>query len=278
MHKNKTIKTMIFLIFSIITILALISVSSATSYNETKKLDSGEKIIKVSNEKYKIKWIADDSKDKDKKFVDITYISMKNKKNWAYMSITLDKLSKNKMNISVYSTSMRFSTNKIIKTKDNTTNYFLKRIKPKIAKLAKDSILNKETLMFNETRYLNKTSTDSEKNKTEIKTYQMNLKVYYYTKTSSIEILKRYLDLNKSNENKSNETSLKLYKGINKDISIYKYSKGKLKITIYPYGDYVQVCGVFKVYTKYVKTKLSPRQYFLKVYKKELERKNFISI
>jgi hypothetical protein len=232
-------------------------------YEPTKKIDSGTKVIQFNNEKYKINWKAEKLMKNDKRFVYITYNSMKNKKNKGYLHIILEKTSKDKMNIVKYSSPMKLPKNKIIKTKFNTDKYYWSKLRPQISKITKNSILNKGTLRYNEVRYFNRTGTSFINNKTIIKRYKMNWKVYYYSKTSSIEILKKYTDLNK------NETTTVAVIFSGQDVRIDKYNKEKLRISLYPHivGSGESVSSNHK----YVKTNLSPKQYYLKVYKKKLE-------
>ena len=258
MYKNKIIKTTVFLIFTIVIMSVFISATSAAVYEPTTKYDSGTKIIKVNNEKFKITWETEQVVARDKKHIYINYKSLKNKKKKGYLDIDLEKTSKKKMAISQYSSSMVLNSDKTIKTKTNTNNYYLKKIRPKIFKLAKNSILNKATLKFNKVTYVNRTVTDSATNETVIKTYKINWKVYYYAKTSSIEILKRYTELNKSNKNIPDI----IFNNV--DVRIDKFAKNKLKITNSPHR--FVICGS-NIYYKYVKTKLSPKQYYLMVYK-----------
>lgn len=99
----------------------------------------------------------------------------------------------------------------------------------------------------------------------------MNWLVYYYSKTSSIEIVERYTNLNITTMNKTIRTNLLLV-NLYQDILIEKYKKGKLKITIYPYG-IMKTCGS-SIYYKYIKTNLSPKKkYYLKIFKKKFETK-----
>lgn len=272
MYKNKVIKNIIFLIFllTIISVLISVSVACTPMKVDSKKFDSGTKIVKINNEKYKIKWeaitVSDYNSKELYKEIYIDYNSLKNKKNKGYLSIELSKTSKNKLTYHEKSSSMELASDKIITTKFNTNKYYWNKLRPKIHKLTKNSILNKATLKFNNLRYVNKTITDPAMNEIANKTYKMNWKVYYYTKTSSIEITERYTEL------KSNKSYPGGNYNYNQDIRIDKYSKGKLKITTFSYGVYTADCTSPFSY-KYVKTKLSPKQYYLKVYKNKLETK-----
>jgi len=271
MKKYKHAAKIIFLIFFITVAFALTSTSYGCLMEETKKIDSGKMIIKVENEKYQINWVTENitrtnSAGKDKKYVHISYKSLKNKQNQGSVHITLLKPVKNKIELEKYSSPMKVSSETMIKSKLNTYNYYWKKLRPRINQLVKNSILNKETLKYNETRLFNRTFTNSTNNETLINQYEMNWNVYYYNKTSSIEILKRYKEFNK---NKSEGSIFP-----DEDVRIDKFTKEKLKITKYSYSNlrikYVGGTNL-SIYYEYVKTNLSPKQYYLQVYKKKLE-------
>jgi len=262
MHKFKHVEKIIFLILLITTVFVLISASSASVYEETKKIDSGKKIITVNNQKYQITWMSKQVIGNDKKYVDISYKSMKNKKNSGSLYIKLQKTGKNKIALEEKFSPMIVPNEKTIQTQVNTDKYYWKKLKPLIDKLATTSILNKETLKYNETRSYNGTFTDYTGQKIITIPYEMNWKVYYYNKTSSIEILKRYYNMDK-----------KEFVAIFNDgnIRIDKFSKEKLRISMYPHSNKVPMDGDVIVSHKYVKTNLSPKQYYLQVYKNKLE-------
>ncbi len=271
MYKNSYVKTIVFLIFFICVTSLIISASSAETFEPTKKIDSGKKIIKVKNEKYQIKWETEQELNNDEEHTHIKYKSLKNKKNHGQIYLTLDKISKNKMVIYKYSTSMRLGSDRKVKIKTNTSNYYWKKLRPNIINITKNSILNKEILKYNKTRYFNRTITDPANNKTIIKSCKMNWKMYYYVKTSSIEIEERVTDLSYNGTNKFGEWYY--FYGFNNDIRIDKYTKGKLRITISPVDMLVLPCQTVSNTYKYVKTNLTPKQYFLKIYKKKIETK-----
>ena len=292
-YKNKVTKAIIFSIFLIAIVSALISASSAAMHEPKEKIDFGKKTIKINNEKYNIEWetykVMDKYeimsknrliskkyvaklrnhrlRDNAKRYVYITYTPTKNKKNNKYLDITLEKTSENKMNIIEYSSVMKLGTNKTIKTKISTYNYYWKELRPNISKITKNSILNKVTIRYDENRYFNRTIIDPTTNETITTPYEMNWKVYYYSKTSSIEISERYNELNNLSKN-----PYMILNVSSQDIRIDKYTKEKLKITIRPYNTHI-ICGP-STYYEYVKTKLSPKQYYLKVYKNKLKTKN----
>jgi len=297
MYKNKTIRTIILLILLITIVSVLISASSAARVEPpTEKIDSGKKIIKVNNEKYTIKWkthkvvdiyekekahkLKNNAKaDNSKRYVYIDYKSMKNKKNKGHLHITLYKTGKNKMKVLATSSLMNLDTSKTIKAKASTHKYYLKKLRPNIGKVTKNLILNKVTLRYDKNRYFNKTIKDPTTNETVTAQYKMNWKVYYHSKTSSIEIVESYIGLNNLSKNHYS-TSLRIVNP-NKDIRIDKHAKGKLKISILPtytpspYDESkISLCGGGpSINYKYVKTKLSPKQYYLKIYKKDFETK-----
>ncbi|MCL2156961.1 MAG: hypothetical protein FWH54_02950 [Methanobrevibacter sp.] len=263
MYKRTYIKNIIFLIFLLATVLTIVSVSYGALFEPEKKIDSGKKIIVLNKEKYKINWETDKVIDGDKKSVSIKYKSMKNKTNRGNLYITLYKNGKNKINFIKHSSSMIFSDSKIIKTKISSDKYYWSKLRPKITQLTKNIILNKKTLKYNGNRYFYKTLTDPINNETVIHKYKMNCKVYFYNKTSSIEILKKYTCLD-NNEKKYIHFH-------SQDIRIEKY-KGKLRIIIYSYDHIPYDCGPGPQPSyKYVKTNFSPKQYYLHVYKKKLE-------
>jgi len=272
MHKYKHFEKIIFLIFFITVAFALTSTSSGCLMEETKKIDSGKMIIKVENEKYQINWVTENitrtnSAGKDKKYIHISYKSLKNKENKGSLQITLIKTVKNKIELEKYSSPMKVPSKKIIKTNYNTDNYYWKKLKPQINQLVKNSILNKETLKYNETRLFNRTFINPSNNETLINQYEMNWEVYYYSKTSSIEILKKYKDLNK------NEINYIIFP--DDYIRIDKVNKEKLKITTNSNSHIIRNgSSSWDIFEKYVKTNLSPKQYYLQVYKKNLENEN----
>ena len=262
MHKFNHIEKIIFIIFLITTIFVLISASSAIMFEEKKKIDSGNKIIEVNNQKYQIKWISKQVIGNDKKYLDINYKSMDNKKISGSLHITIRKTGKNKILIKEKFSPMIVPYVKTIITKVSTDKYYWKKLRPKIDKLAKTSILNNATLKYNETRFFNGTFTDYTGQKTTIIPYEMNWKVYYYNKTSSIEIMKRYYDMNK-------KEFIAIFKDGN--VRIDKFSKDKLRISMYPHSNKVPMDGDVTVSHKYVKTNLTPKQYYIQEYQKMLE-------
>ncbi|MCL2156962.1 MAG: hypothetical protein FWH54_02955 [Methanobrevibacter sp.] len=263
MYKRTYIKNIIFLIFLLATVLAIVSVSYGATFETVKKIDSGKKIIVLNKEKYKIKWVAEKVTIRgEKNNFDITYKSLKNKKNKGYLHFTLEKAGKNKIRIENRSSPMIISDSKIIKTKISIDKYYWNKLRPKITQFTKNVMFNKRTLKYNEKRNFNKTLTDPINNETVINKYKVNWKVYYFSKISSIEISKRYTNKNNISNNMFS----------NQDIRIENYIKGKLRITIHSYSNVAQNCGSsVSISTKYVKTNFTPKQYYLHVYKKKLE-------
>ena len=192
---------------------------------------------------------------------------MKNNKNKGFLQITLSKTGKNKIFIAEYFSPMRVPNYKNIKTQVNTDKYYWEILRPQINKLVKNSILNKEFLKYNGSKLLYREFTDPTNNETLINIYEMNWEVYYYNKTSSIEILKRYTKLN---ENEPHYIVFPV-----QDIRIDKFNSGKLRITKFYYFNSkfrpLDGGGNSQNYNKYVKTNLSPKQYYLQVYKNKLE-------
>ena len=108
---NKHIKNIIFLIFFIAVILALISASSGCLIEYKEKIDSGKKIINLKNEKYQIQWETKKVIGHDKKYVSISYKSLKNNKNQGLVYISLNKIGKNKLSIEEHSSPMKVPKN-----------------------------------------------------------------------------------------------------------------------------------------------------------------------
>ncbi|MDR2966698.1 MAG: hypothetical protein LBU74_01975 [Methanobacteriaceae archaeon] len=277
MYKNKYIKNIICLTLLLTVVFLLISTSYADMVPETrKKIDSGKEIITVNNEKYIINWKTDKVIESDRKYLTIAYKSMKNQGKNNYLHISFYKYSKNVMWIdkhyskSKYGPFMGFSTYNTKKTKMNTDKYYWSKLRPQIIQITKDSILKKETIRYNEIRYHNKTINNSKSNETLTKQYKMNWKVHYLDKTSAIRISKRYIDLTKN---------IDYNVSADEDIYISKVSKKRLRIGIYTHNrSYARKNSWdtlnYLLNSKYVKTSLSPKQYYLEIYKKKLEKES----
>ncbi|MBZ9571654.1 hypothetical protein KQY27_08860 [Methanobrevibacter sp. TMH8] len=267
MYKIEYAKPIIFLILLVSVFFVLISASSAAMYDPTKTIDHGKKIIKVNNTKYKLYWETEQSIYQDKKKMHISYKSMKNKADKGYLYIEFYKTGKKKMGISKQYSSMIYGTEKIVKLKTNTDDFYWKKLRPKISNIIKKPILNKGFIKYNETRYINATYTDPKTGNNVTKPYKINWVVFYYTQTSSIEIMAIYTNL--SALNNSNILINRLLPS-DQIIRLDKFAKGKLKITSSVHD--IMPCGPTKKF-RYVNTNLTPKQYYLKVLKKEFETK-----
>ena len=245
MWKNKKVLAIFIALIMVCIVVQVIDPISAANTKKTT-VDKGIAPLKNSNI-IKMHWEVYDYSNKKLKIY--TYYTKNNTKiKYRYSKITIKKQAKNKLTINrIYISGNTPNSTKIIKTKLAPRNYYLKTYKNKLlknAKLKKKLDSGSEPLSNIPHSYITWKSS-----------------VYYNKKVSIFENFPHFDD-------ESNKTTI-----------IEKYGKNKLKITTKTIrksslkGSNVMYAleGPYKSKTvTYIKTKLSPKDYYFKIYKPKM--------
>jgi hypothetical protein len=277
--KLKHLLIAIIILFGILAVVSSVPACVPITPSEIE-LDEGNKIIKIGNNKYYVSWYAYRySKNKDDKIMFHKDYKLKNKGgkivSEAYTYYEIEKPQKNRIRVTTtYSTEPRIESVKTYKTKLNVKDFYLTQIKTQFAKkIDKKAFYKRIAIDEGQLEAVLPNNDPNSGNVSSIRHY-VNWTAKSFTKFPDT------LHIDQIYGNDAPVIRLLLVKGIGMigngasskyyppSITLKKTSKNTIKITI---GNMYKVNGDITNHRTYtVKTKLSVKNYYQKVFRHEM--------